>query len=59
MKEGAIDPHIWFDLDLWKEALEKATEELKNYSPEDADYFEENKQQYFSQLDDLKADAVD
>ena len=49
-EEGAIDPHIWFDLDLWKEALEKATAELKKYSPENADYFEENKQQYFSQI---------
>ena len=57
-EEGAVDPHIWFDLDIWKEALEKATEELKNYSPKDADYFEENKQQYFSQIDDLKADAL-
>ena len=57
-EEGAIDPHIWFDLDLWKEALEKATEELKNYSPEDADYFEENKQRIFHKLMDLKADAL-
>lgn len=53
-----MDPHIWFDLDIWKEALEKETEEFKSYSPKDADYFEENKQQYFSQIDDLKADAL-
>ena len=31
---------------------------MKKYSPENADYFEENKQQYFSQIDDLKADAL-
>ena len=47
-EEGAIDPHIWFDVDLWKEALDVAVEELKQFSPEDADYFEENKQTYFS-----------
>lgn len=56
-EEGAIDPHIWFDLDLWKEALQVATEELKKYSPEDADYFEENKQAYFSQIEELKTEA--
>ena len=58
-EEGAIDPHIWFDIDLWKEALDVAVEELKKLSPDDADYFEENKQKYFSQLDELKKDAVE
>lgn len=55
---GAIDPHIWFDLDLWKDALERATEELKQYSSEDANYFEENKQKYFAKIDELKAEAT-
>ena len=58
-EDGAIDPHIWFDVDLWKEALGAAVEELKKLSPDDADYFEENKQKYFSQLDDLKKEAVE
>ena len=58
-EEGAIDPHIWFDVDLWKEALDVAVEELKKISPEDADYFEENKQTYFSKLDELKKEAVE
>lgn len=58
-EEGAVDPHIWFDLDLWKEAITAATEELKKYSPEDADYFEDNKQTYFAQLDELKKEAVE
>ena len=58
-EEGAIDPHIWFDIDLWKEALDVAVEELKKLSPDDADYFEENKQKYFSQLDELKKEAVE
>ncbi|WP_234987240.1 metal ABC transporter solute-binding protein, Zn/Mn family [Bacillus sinesaloumensis] len=58
-EEGAIDPHIWFDLDLWKEALESATDELKELSPDDASYFEENKQDYFSQIDELKEEAIE
>jgi manganese/zinc/iron transport system substrate-binding protein len=55
---GAIDPHIWFDLDLWKIALESATDELKELSPENANYFEENKQDYFAKIDELKAEAT-
>nr|WP_246168869.1 zinc ABC transporter substrate-binding protein [Paenibacillus antarcticus] len=54
---GAIDPHIWFDIDLWKQGLEAATEELKKFSPEDADDFENNKKAYFTQLDVLKAES--
>ncbi|MFC0014528.1 MULTISPECIES: metal ABC transporter solute-binding protein, Zn/Mn family [Allobacillus] len=54
---GAIDPHIWFDINLWQQALDAAVEELKEYSPENAELFEKNKQAYFEKLDALKQDA--
>ncbi|MFB5267352.1 metal ABC transporter solute-binding protein, Zn/Mn family [Paenibacillus enshidis] len=56
---GAIDPHVWFDIDLWKQALEAAAEELKKASPADAEYFEANKKAYFAELDRLKQEAED
>ncbi|MDQ0299980.1 manganese/zinc/iron transport system substrate-binding protein [Salibacterium salarium] len=56
-EEGAIDPHIWFDLNLWKQALDAAVDELKEYSPEHANYFEENKQEYFEGLLDVNQEA--
>lgn len=56
-EEGAVDPHIWFDIDLWEDALDAAVDELKEYSPDDADYFEENKEAYFAELADLKEEA--
>lgn len=56
---GAIDPHVWFDIDLWKQGLEAATDQLKKVSPEDATYFESNKTAYFEQLDALKAETQD
>ncbi|MFB9274469.1 metal ABC transporter solute-binding protein, Zn/Mn family [Cohnella cellulosilytica] len=56
-EEGATDPHVWFDIDLWKQSLNAAVEELKKAAPGDADYFETNKQAYFQKLDELKADA--
>lgn len=58
-KEGAIDPHIWFDLDIWKDALDNATEVLKKHSPENAEYFEENKQTYFTKIEELKTEAIE
>lgn len=54
---GALDPHVWFDIDLWKQALEAAVEELKEISPNDAQFFETNKQDYFAKLEELKAEA--
>ncbi|MGG3844642.1 metal ABC transporter solute-binding protein, Zn/Mn family [Aeribacillus composti] len=56
-EKGVVDPHIWFDLDLWQQALDAAVDQLKEFSPEDADYFEENKKKYFARLADLKKEA--
>lgn len=56
-EEGAVDPHIWFDIDLWKQAMDAATEELKKALPDDAEVFEANKKQYFEELDALKEEA--
>src|SRR5699024_5197272 len=56
-EEGAIDPHIWFDFHLWEEALFKAVEELKAYAPDDAEYFEENWNDYLSELEEVKQHA--
>ncbi|AXI38960.1 manganese transporter [Bacillaceae bacterium ZC4] len=56
-EKGVVDPHIWFDLNLWQQALDAAVEQLKEFSPEDADYFEENKKKYFARLADLKKEA--
>lgn len=56
-EDGAIDPHIWFDLDLWQLALDAAVEEIKAYAPEIANELEENKQQYFAELEKLKEES--
>lgn len=54
---GAVDPHVWFDLVLWKDALAAAVEKLKELSPEDAEWFEANKQAYFQEMDALLEEA--
>ena len=54
---GAVDPHVWFDFPLWKDALDAAVEKLKERSPEDAAFFEENKRAYFREMDALFDEA--
>ncbi|ASA26401.1 metal ABC transporter solute-binding protein, Zn/Mn family [Paenibacillus donghaensis] len=56
-EKGDIDPHVWFDIEIWKLALDSAAEELKTEYPDDAALFEENKTAYFAKLDELKAEA--
>ncbi len=56
-EDGALDPHVWFDIDLWQQALDAAVELMKQLRPEDADYFETNKQRYFEQLQNLKEET--
>ncbi|MDZ5473172.1 zinc ABC transporter substrate-binding protein [Bacillus sp. 31A1R] len=55
--QSAIDPHIWFDIDLFKQALEKVKEGLIEVDPDNQSYYEENARQYFAKLDELKAFA--
>ena len=57
-ENGMVDPHIWFDLDLWQQALDAAVEMLKEYSPENAEFFESNKQAYFATLEELKRESA-
>lgn len=56
---SSIDPHIWFDIDLWSDGIDVAVEQLKELSPQDADYFEQNKQNYLDELQQLKMYAAD
>lgn len=58
-EDGAIDPHVWFDIDLWKISLDTATEELKKFAPDHAEEFDANKEKYFAELDALLAESKD
>lgn len=50
---GYLDPHVWFDVELWKGATERIAEGLKELDPENTDAYEENLQAYLAKLDDL------
>ena len=51
--EGQFDPHIWFDVSLWIEALRKVTKEMKAISPTHADVFATRSAQYEKELKEL------
>lgn len=48
------DPHVWFELDLWKEVLDGISKTLVQEYPEYKDDFEANKAAYLNELDEFK-----
>ena len=48
-----LDPHIWFDVLLWKQALLYMSECLQKIDTLSANYYQENTQKYVKQLDEL------
>src|SRR5690606_22766660 len=55
---GAVDPHVWFDLDLWRGALAAAVELVTADAPAIADELEAGKQAYFGRLEALQEEAA-
>ena len=53
--EDAYDPHIWFDVGLWKKVVQKIEEVLAKHDPYHAPYYEQNAKDYLSELDSLDA----
>lgn len=53
-----IDPHFWFDTDLYKLACEEAAKALANLLPQHQEEIQKNYENYAKQLDELKAENV-
>lgn len=49
------DPHIWFDMDLWKQAAEYIMQQLVAADPENAETFQQNWIRYQAHLDSIQA----
>lgn len=50
---GYFDPHVWFDIDIWKGATDRIAEGLKELDPENKDKYKENLEKYIAELDEL------
>lgn len=53
--DGQYDPHIWFDVTLWKTAVERIRDGLIEVDPGNAEVYRENAAAYLVQLDELDA----
>lgn len=53
--DGAVDPHVWFDVSLWRRASETVQRVLEQYDPEGADGYRERAAAYHAKLDALHA----
>ena len=49
------DPHIWFDVSIWKMAAEIVADGLAGIDPDNADAYKANLEEYLGQLDELDA----
>lgn len=52
---SAYDPHVWFDVDIWKEVIKIASHSLQELDTSNATYYRRNTDQYLKQLDSLSA----
>ncbi len=50
---NAYDPHIWFDVSIWKQVVNKINKSLQEFDPVHADYYHRNSGKYLQRLDSL------
>jgi len=53
--EGKYDPHVWFDVSLWMNAVNTVNTELARLDPKSKDLYQKNSEAYLKQLDELNA----
>ncbi len=54
-EDGGEDPHIWFDISLWKKAATHIKETLAQKDAQHADDYAANLTKYLAELDDLQS----
>ncbi len=53
---GEHDPHVWFDVQLWKHAVEVVRDRLAELDADGAELYRANAAAYLKELDDLDAE---
>ncbi len=56
--ETIHDPHVWFDVRLWKKCVEVIRDELCELDPPHSAEFRTNAEAYLKELDDLHAEVL-
>ncbi len=55
--EEYVDPHLWMDVSLWMQSVEKVTSALTEFDPDSGDYYRDNADVYLHELAELHAYA--
>jgi manganese/zinc/iron transport system substrate-binding protein len=55
--EGKYDPHVWFDVTLWQDAVRTIGKHMAEIDPESRVMYERNTAAYLAQLDELHSYA--
>ncbi|APD07243.1 zinc-binding lipoprotein AdcA [Flavobacteriaceae bacterium UJ101] len=50
------DPHIWFNIENWKQITQYVVNQLKKEDPKNASVFEENGKKYLKKLEELEGE---
>ncbi len=53
--QGKFDPHVWFDVTLWKHSVESIRDGLSKLRPGSAEMFKANADKFLKELDELHA----
>ncbi|MEQ8471462.1 MAG: zinc ABC transporter substrate-binding protein [Marinoscillum sp.] len=51
--ENAYDPHIWFDVTIWKQAVTRISEALQSEDSVNSQFYQQNTEVYLQRLDSL------
>lgn len=51
--EGAYDPHVWFDVTLWMQAVARVRDALAELDPASASFYQANAADYLAELEEL------
>lgn len=54
-----MDPHIWFDVPIWKIAVEQVRDGLIDLDPDNKQVYTENAKRYLQELDELHEYALE
>jgi manganese/zinc/iron transport system substrate-binding protein len=50
-KDGVVDPHVWMDVSLWRQALNSITNQLIQIDPEGAEYYHARRALYEKEME--------
>ncbi|MBX9656517.1 zinc ABC transporter substrate-binding protein [bacterium] len=57
--DGIVDPHIWFDVQLWRSGVKGIADALGRFDRKNSDYYLANAAKYEAELDELHQEVAE